>query len=63
MLSKNQVVVLPDPQIRCRDAQPMFQIFTADFREQKKYQKFKNAYMAGDVKKETSEFMADIIKP
>jgi len=41
----------------------MFQIFTADFREQKKYQKFKNAYMAGDVKKETSEFMADIIKP
>ncbi|CDW90583.1 UNKNOWN [Stylonychia lemnae] len=63
MLSKNQVVVLPDPQIRSRDAQPMFQIFTADFRERKKYQKFKNAYMAGDVKKETSEFMADIIKP
>ena len=63
MLSKNQVCVLPDPSIRCKDGLPLFQIFTADFRERKKYQKFKNAYMAGDIKKATHEFMADILQP
>eukprot|EP00347_Sterkiella_histriomuscorum_P008928 403343206 len=63
MLAKNQVVVLPDPAVRCKDGMPLFQIFTSDFREQKKYQKFKNAYMAGDVKKLTADFMSDIIQP
>lgn len=42
---------------------PLFQIFTNDFRERKKYQKFRNAFMAGDVKKMGCEFMADIIQP
>lgn len=54
---------MPDPSIRCKDGVPLFSIFTADFRERKRYQKFKNAYMAGDIKKETSEFLADIIQP
>lgn len=63
MVGKNQVCILPDPNIRCKDGMPSFTIFTSDFKKVKKFRKFKNTYMAGDVNKQSCEFMADILKP
>jgi hypothetical protein len=54
---------LPDPNIRCKDGLPIFNIFTNDFKKVRKFRKFKNTYMAGDTNKHTCEFMADILKP
>jgi hypothetical protein len=43
-LSHNQVLILPDPRVKCNDGIPLFSIFTKDFREKKRYKKLINAF-------------------
>jgi hypothetical protein len=53
---------LPDPKLKCVDGLPMFNIFTKDFKGVKKFRKFNNSYMAGDITKSSCEFMGDIVR-
>ena len=61
-LSKNQVCILPDPNIKSVDGLPKFTIFTQDFKERKRYSELKNVFINIDRDKDRRDYMDEDYK-